>query len=133
MTQVANNPGEWSLSGLNAATGWFPSFGLNDDPCFSLTGTWVGTVAVQTSNQTDYIKTRYRQETETYSAPAGPLAIRRVAARYFRFVMIAWTSGTAYIGLAAPNRAGDNGTSSSIQPQTDTNADVNVTNRDSFL
>jgi hypothetical protein len=133
MGQVANNPGEWTLSSLNDATGWFPSSGLDDDPCFSVTGTFVGTIAVQTSNQSDYVKTRIRQETETYSTPAGPLAIRRVAARYFRFVMIAYTSGTAYIGLAAPNRAGENGTSSTILPQTDTNADVNVSNRDNFV
>lgn len=133
MGQVANNPGEWTLSSLNDTPGWFPLFGLEDDPCFTLTGTFVATVAIQTSNQSDFVKTRYRQETETYATPVGPLAIRRVAARWFRPIITAYTSGTVYFGLAKPNRAGDNGTSSTILPQTDTNADVNVTNRDGFL
>ena len=131
-TQVANNPGEWTLSGANDFPGWFPLYGLDDDPCFTLTGTFVAEVAIQISNQTDYVKTRLRQLATTYTVPAGPLAVRRIAGRYFRPILIGWTSGTVYFGLAAPNRAGDNGTSSALIPQTDTNANVSVSARDSF-
>jgi hypothetical protein len=106
MTVVANNNGEFSLGSLNDATPWLPLFGLSEDPGFSIMGTFVGTITFQISYQSDAVKTRLR-EPSTYTAPAGPLAIPRADGRYFRFIMSAYTSGTAYVGLSMPMRSGE--------------------------
>lgn len=103
MTAVAGSPGEFTLGSLNDATPWFPLFGLADDPGFNITGTFVGTITIQTSNQGDEIKTRVSALPTTYTTATGPRAMPRNASRWFRAVMTAYTSGTAYFGLTAPN------------------------------
>lgn len=98
---VANNPGEFVISGLNDDTGWFPYEDVVEDVSFNISGTWVGTIALQFSNQSDYVKTRIGLGAiATYTANQEPLAIPREGGRFFRFIFSAWTSGTAYIGLS---------------------------------
>jgi hypothetical protein len=122
MAQVAGSPGEFTLSSLNDTTGWLPLSGLADDPTFTITGTFSGTISIRISNQAHPVKTRYNTLPTTYTLPTeSPLAIPRIAGRWFCFVMTAYTSGTAYIGLTAPNRAGTDGTPSSVSPQVSTN------------
>lgn len=99
MTAVANNPGLWSIASLSDHTGWFPLDNLVDDIGFNITGTWVGTIALQVSNQADYTKTLY-STVVSYSSNQPPLCIPREAGRFFRFIFTAYTSGTAYIGLS---------------------------------
>jgi hypothetical protein len=105
VTAVAGNLGEWALGSLNAATPWLPLQGLSDDVCFDITGTFVGTVTIQTSNQDDFVKTRI-SSIASYTGAVSPLGIPRIAARWFRVQMTAYTSGTAYLGLSRPNTAG---------------------------
>lgn len=105
MTAVAGNLGEWALGALNSATPWLPLHGLSDDVCFDITGTFVGTVTFQTSNQDDVVKTRIPPGTD-YTAPVGPLGIPRIGSRWFRFIRTAYTSGIAYVGLSRPNAGG---------------------------
>ena len=98
MTAVAGSQSEFSLGALNASTGWIRYDGVVDDIGFDITGTFVGTITLQSSNQSAETKTRYRTVT-TYTAGAGPLAMPRLVGRYFRFIMTAYTSGTAYVGF----------------------------------
>lgn len=116
MTAVLGNNGEFSLGSLNAATGWFPASGIVDDIGFSVKGTFVGTVTLQMSDQDDYVKTRIDSIAD-YTAPTGRLAIPRIASRWFRFIMTAYTSGTAYVGLSKPNIAGHDSIPAAISPQ----------------
>ncbi len=117
MTAVAGSPGEFSLGALNETSKWLPLLGLTDDLGFTITGTFVGTVSVQISNQGDETKTRYRTLPDVYTSAAGPLAVPRIAGRWVRFIMTAYTSGTAYVGISAPNRAGSDPTPFSVSPQ----------------
>lgn len=123
MTQVSGSPGEFALGSLNDSTGWLQLSGLAGDPGFNITGTFVGTISFQVSNQSNAVKTRYSTPA-TYTGPAGPLGIPRQDGRWFRFIMTAYTSGTAYIGITAPGHAGSDGTPASISPQLDTNVPV---------
>lgn len=97
MTQVS--AAEFSLQSGSDSTGWIDLRSTVADVCFNITGAWVGTIALQVSNQLDYTKTRYSQVT-TYVANQAPLTLPRRLGRYFRFVFTAYTSGTAYIGFA---------------------------------
>ena len=99
MTQVANNPGEFSLGSLNDSTGWISLDSIVSDIAFNISGTFVGTISLQVSNQSDETKTRYSTVT-TYTATSAPLNIPREIGRFFRFAMTAYTSGTAYVGLS---------------------------------
>lgn len=123
MAQVAGNHGEFSLGFLNDSTGWVESHGFVDDPCFTITGTFVGTIQVQTSDQSDYVKTRFTVA-GTYTAPTGSLAIPRIAGRRYRLIMTAYTSGTAYVGIAKPNIAASDSIACSPSPQVFTNNPV---------
>lgn len=96
---VANNPGEFAISGLNDDTGWFPYDDVAEDISFNLTGTWVGTIALQVSNQNTVEKTRF-STVASYTVNSEPLNIPREVGRYFRFIFTAYTSGTAYVGLS---------------------------------
>ena len=101
MTRVSTS--EYSLGSANESTGWFDTFGVNGDIAFNITGTFVGTIALQVSNQADATKTRFSTVT-SYTAVQPPLDIPcsqesgRIA-RYFRFILTAYTSGTAYVGI----------------------------------
>lgn len=110
MTQVSS--GESALGSLNESTGWLQLSGLTDDPGFNITGTFVGTISFQVSNQNSAVKTRYSTPA-TYTGPTGPLGIPRQNGRWYRFIMTAYTSGTAYVGRTAPS-----------SPQVDTNDPV---------
>jgi hypothetical protein len=99
MTAVANNPGEFSLGSLNDSTGWIPMDNVLDDIAFNITGTFSGTITLQASNQSDTTKTRY-STIATYTTTSSPLNIPREVGRYIRFIMTAYTSGTAYVGLS---------------------------------
>lgn len=123
MTAVAGNPGEFSLGFLNDSTGWLPLSGLSDDPCFTISGTFVGTIQAQTSDQSDYVKTRFTVA-GTYTTPQGSLAIPRIAGRWFRLIMTAYTSGTAYVGVGKPNIAGADPVACTLSPQVFTNNPV---------
>lgn len=116
-TAVAGSgSGEFALGSLGASTGWLPLIGLADDPSFGITGTFVATIELQVSYQADYAKTRYTTKA-TYAAAQAPTAIPRNAARYFRLIVTAYTSGIAYVGVSEPNRAGQDGTPSPVSPQ----------------
>lgn len=119
MGQVAGNPGEFSLGSLNDSTGWLASFDAASDATFTIRGTFNGTVALQTSDQADHTKTRVTT-IATYTAIAGPLSLPRVIAGWFRLIMTAYTSGTAYVGIGAPT--GPSGTPIRLAPQMETNA-----------
>jgi hypothetical protein len=96
---VANNPGEYAIAGLNDDTGWFVYDDVAEDIGFIITGTWVGTITLQVSNQTDFVKTRIAPPIATYTTNQESLNIPREVGRFFRFIFTAYTSGTAYIGL----------------------------------
>lgn len=101
MTRVS--AGEYSLGVANESSGWFDTFGVNGDIAFNITGTFVGTIALQVSNQESATKTRYSTIT-SYTTVQSPLDIPcsqesgRVG-RFFRFILTAYTSGTAYVGI----------------------------------
>jgi hypothetical protein len=99
MGSVANNKGEFSLGSLNDSTEWIGLDTIASDIAFNITGTFSGTISLQVSNQTDTTKTRYSTVT-TYTATSAPLNLPREIGRYFRFIMTAYTSGTAYVGLS---------------------------------
>lgn len=120
MTAVAGNLGEWALGSLNAATPWLPLHGLSDDVCFDITGAFVGTVTFQTSNQDDYVKTRIPPGTN-YTAPTASQGVPRIAARWCRWIMTDYTSGTAYVGLSRPNIAGQDPIPVNLTGQMQTN------------
>lgn len=123
MTAVAGNPGEFSLGFLNDSTGWLPLSGLSDDPCFTISGAFVGTIQVQTSAQSDFVKTRVTVA-GSYTTPQGSLAIPRNADRWFRLIMTTYTSGTAYVGLSKPNIAASDPIACNLSPQVFTNNPV---------
>jgi hypothetical protein len=114
MGQVANNPGEFSIGSLNDSTGWISLDSIVSDIAFNIAGTWVGTIALQVSNQSDATKTRYSTVT-TYTANAGPLNIPREVGRFVRFICTAYTSGTAYVGFSRGLDA--NGQLTNLTPQ----------------
>lgn len=120
MAEVAGSPGEFALGALNAATPWLQLFGLAEDPGFNITGTFVGTITFQVSNQSSKVKTRV-SEPASYTAIAGPLAIPRADGAWCRFIMSAYTSGTAYVGFTKPLGAGQEGVPGNIQGQVDSN------------
>jgi hypothetical protein len=105
MTAVAGSSSEFALGALNAVSGgtntqgWIRLDNIVSDIAFNITGTFVGTIALQVSNQTDETKTRYSTVT-TYTTTQSPLNIPREVGRYFRFIMTAYTSGTAYVGFS---------------------------------
>jgi hypothetical protein len=99
MSNVANNLGEYSLGSLNDSTGWIPLDGTVADVAFNITGTFVGAISMQISNQSDYTKTRLSTIT-TYTSTQNPLNIPRELGRYVRFIMTAYTSGIAYVGFS---------------------------------
>ena len=123
MTAVAGNNGLFSLGSLNDSTGWLPLFGIVDDPCFGITGTFVGTITLQTSNQSDAVKDK-TSSIATYTVPVGSVAVPRIAARWFRLIMTAYTSGTAYVGVGKANCAGQDSIPVSLSPQMQTNSPV---------
>lgn len=119
MGVVTTSPGEFALGSLNDSTGWLPLFDSTEDPCVTIRGTFVGTIALQTSDQPDATKTRTTDIT-TYAAAAQPFAMPRQLGGWFRLVMSAYTSGTAYIGVGAP--VGPDGVPIRLRPQVATNA-----------
>lgn len=121
MTAVAGNVGEWSLGALNAATPWLPLFGFVDDPCFIITGTFVGTIAVRISNEDDYVKTRFAALSTTYTAPSAPQGIPRISGRWYQLIMTAYTSGTAFVGISRLNSSGKDSQVVSPSAQLQTN------------
>lgn len=122
MTAVAGNLGEWALGSLNAATPWLPLQGLSDDVSFMITGAFDGTVTIQISDQDDYVKTRYVSLSGPYTSATAPLAIPRIAGRWFRAQMTAYVSGAAYFGLSRPNVAGKDPIPVNLTGQMQTNA-----------
>lgn len=95
---VAGNPGEFAITGANDDTGWIAYDDVVEDIGFNITGTWVGTIALQASNQADRIKTRY-STVVSYTSNQEPLNLPQEVGRFFRFVFTSYTSGTAYIGI----------------------------------
>lgn len=122
MTAVAGNPGLFALGALNAESGWLQLFGLEDDIGFNIAGTFVGTITLRVSNQSANTKTYYSDLPTTYTTATGSRAVPRKAGRWLNFVMTAYTSGTAYVGITAPNVAGS-GEPASIAPQMITGGD----------
>jgi len=116
MTTVPGNTGLFTLGSLNASTGWLPFAGIVDDVGVDITGTFVGTVTLQTSNQDDAIKTAI-SNIATYTAATLPIALPRIGARWFRLIMTAYTSGTATVGVSRPNSAGRDSIPVSLTPQ----------------
>lgn len=116
MTAVPGNTGLFALGSLNASTGWLPFSGIVDDLGADLTGTFVGTVTLQTSSQDDFVKTAI-SNIASYTVPTAPLGLPRIASRWFRYIMTAYTSGTAYVGLSKPNSAGKDSIPVSVTPQ----------------
>ena len=114
MAQVTNNPGEFSLGSSNDSTGWISLDSIVSDIAFNITGTFVGTISLQVSNQSDETKTRLSTVT-TYTTTQSPLNIPRELGRFFRFTMTAYTSGTAYVGLSKGIDA--NGQLTNLSPQ----------------
>lgn len=118
MTYLGNtSPGEYSLattSETTGATGWIPTDHITADFAFNITGTWVGTITLQASNQGTYAKTRYSNVT-TYTANTAPLNIPREVGRYIRLIFTAYTSGTAYVGFSKAIDA--NGQLVTLSPQ----------------
>jgi len=116
MTAVLGNNGLLALGSLNASTGWLSFAGIVDDIGVDITGTFVGTITLQTSNQDDFAKTAI-SNIATYTAATLPFALPRIAARYFRLIMTAYTSGTAYVGVSKPNSAGRDSVPVPVTPQ----------------
>lgn len=117
MTAVANSPGEFSLGSADDSTGWIPADASIDDIAFNITGTFVGTITLQVSNQSDVTKTRYSTIT-TYTTTQAPLNIPRELGRFFRLIMTAYTSGTAYVGISKGRQP--NGEAFNLVPQGNT-------------
>lgn len=100
MTALApTNPGEWSLGALNTDSGWIDLRGVAEPFCFNITGTFVGTITLEESNQSDATKTRTSTRA-TYTSTTASLEIKPSTAKFIRFKMTLYTSGTAYIGTA---------------------------------
>jgi hypothetical protein len=97
MAKVSDS--EYSLGALGESTGWFDNRSATADVGFNITGTFVGTIALEVSNQAATTKTRYSTVT-TYSAPTAPLNIPRELGTYWRFVVTAYVSGTAFVGIS---------------------------------
>lgn len=114
MTQVANNPGEFSLGSNGDSSGWIPADASIDDIAFNITGTWLGTIALQVSNQSDVTKTRISTVT-SYTANQPPLNMPREIGRFFRLIFTAYTSGTAYVGISKGRNP--NGEAFNLAPQ----------------
>lgn len=126
---VTGNPGEWSIAGLNDATPWIENSGFSQDAAFIITGTFVGTISLQVSNQRDEVKTRLIALSTTYTAPStAPLAIPSgdsvSVAKFYRFIFTAYTSGTAYVGLSKQNTAGGDPVPVSASGQLQTNVPI---------
>lgn len=104
-------------------TGWIDASWLTQDVAFNITGTWVGTIALDISNDpTPTTKTQYSSAVATYTANQAPLGLPRNIGSFFRFRRVAWTSGTAKIGFS--NGVDGNG---QVKPLSTESAGVNLT------
>jgi hypothetical protein len=85
--------------------GWFDTSALPEDASFTISGTWIGSIALDVSNE-EYeqgvARSQYRTAA-TYTSNTGPNEIPRNIGRFIRFRRSAWTSGTAYIGVHPPS------------------------------
>lgn len=99
MGTVSGSNSEFSLGSLNDSTGWISLDTIVSDVGFNITGTFVGTITLQQSNQSAATKTRYDDVT-TYTAATPQRGLPREIGRYIRFIMTAYTSGTAYVGFS---------------------------------
>jgi len=87
---------ETSISGAGVATEWLDLQGSVSDVGFAIVGTWVGTIAIESSDQEAYAKDRIT-EVETHTANTGRRRLPRDIGSFVRFRFTAWTSGTAFI------------------------------------
>src|SRR5690349_16488276 len=85
--------------GNNADSGWLDISWLTADISFSIYGTFVGTVALDVSDDPALPKNNYRTP-KTYTTGQDPLGIPRNIGSFIRFRRQSWVSGVALIGLS---------------------------------